>query len=64
MPSGTRRRRTSAAEWETRDRLPPRHDQHCLMCFRTQIPAADQPAVVTRPAAWDLDRFLADMQAG
>ena len=50
--------------WDLLDRLPPRHDQYCHICFRDQIPATGQPAVVKPPAVWDLDAFLADLQAG
>jgi hypothetical protein len=56
-----RSRGLTTGEWELRDRLPPRHDDHCGHCFPGHVPAQDQPAVVTRPAAWDLDAFLEDL---
>ena len=47
-------------DWYLLDRLPPRHDQHCAICFRfhDQVPAEDEPVLVKPPAAWDLDRFI------
>ena len=53
-----------SGDWALLDRLPSRHDGHCLLCFPGHVPPQDSPAVVTPPAVWDLDRFLADLQAG
>ena len=45
-----------SGDWETLDRLPPRHDDHCRYCFPGHVPARDPSAVIT--PRWNLDRFL------
>jgi hypothetical protein len=47
---------TVSGGWELLDRLPPRHEQHCALCFPGHVPARDPSAVVT--PGWDLDAFL------
>jgi hypothetical protein len=47
---------TISGGWALLDRLPPRHEHHCAICFPGHVtPPGASAAVAPR---WDLDQFL------